>query len=217
MLGRRNSDHVPLQSADPMSSGNPYASQSPRGFEQPQKKSRKKMWIIIGVIVALIVIIGAVLGGVLGSRASNDSSSSGSGSSADQANGGNSGGAVPSGVSGVNSEAVTATNQDRYLAVATNSNWMLPVYPSTVSLPIQFRCQNSWLDWNCRIRRAHRFWIRSVVARRLVHTQQQLNSTSPSTRCSPVQVGRLECRSAHQRPILQLLERIHSQERFRPR
>jgi flagellar basal body-associated protein FliL len=125
-----------------MSSGNPYASQSPRGFEQPQKKSRKKMWIIIGVIVALLVIIGAVLGGVLGSRASNDSSSSGSGSSADQANGGNSGGAVPSGVSGVNSEAVTATNQDRYLAIATDSQWMLPVYPSTVSVQIHFCCRN---------------------------------------------------------------------------
>ena len=100
------------------------------------------MWIIIGVIVALLVIIGAVLGGVLGSRASNDSSSSGSGSSADQANGGSSGGAVPSGVSGVNSEAVTATNQDRYLAVATNSDWMLPVYPSTVSLSDQCCCQD---------------------------------------------------------------------------
>jgi hypothetical protein len=117
-----------------MSSGNPYASQSPRGFDQPEKKSRKKMWIIIGVIVALIVIVGAVVGGVLGSRASNDSSS-GSGSSADQANGGsgNDNAAAPSGVTNVNSEALTATAQDRYLAIATDSAWMLPVYPSAVS------------------------------------------------------------------------------------
>jgi flagellar basal body-associated protein FliL len=120
-----------------MSSGNPYASQSPRGFDQPEKKSRKKMWIIIGAIIALLVIIGAVLGGVLGSRASNDSSSSGSGSSADQANGGsgtgNGNAGAPSGVTNVNSEAVTATNQDRYLAIATDSQWMLPVYPTGVS------------------------------------------------------------------------------------
>lgn len=132
MMGRRDSDHVPLASADPMSSGNPYASQSPRGFEQPQKKSRKKMWIIIGVIIALIVIIGAVLGGVLGSRSSNDSSSGGSKSAADNANGNGNAGA-PSGVTGVNSEAVTATNENRYLAIATDSQWMLPVYPTGVS------------------------------------------------------------------------------------
>jgi hypothetical protein len=134
MLGHDHSDHVPLRSADPMSSGNPYASQSPRGFDQPEKKSRKKMWIIIGVIVALIVIVGAVVGGVLGSRASNDSSS-GSGSSADQANGGsgNDNAAAPSGVTSVNSEALTATAADRYLAIATDSHWMLPVYPSAVS------------------------------------------------------------------------------------
>jgi hypothetical protein len=132
MMGQRNSNHVPLASADPMSSGNPYASQSPRGFEQPQKKSRKKMWIIIGVIVALLVIIGAVLGGVLGSRSSSDSSSGGSKSAADNASGNGNAGA-PSGVSNVNSEALTATNENRYLAIATDSEWMLPVYPTGVS------------------------------------------------------------------------------------
>jgi cytoskeletal protein RodZ len=134
MFGRNNDksdpDHLPLQSADPMSSGNPYASQSPRGFEQPEKKSRKKLWIILGVVLALIVIIGAVLGGVLGSRSSNNDSSSGNKSSSDAANG-NVG--APSGVSNVNSEAVTATNEDRYLAIATDSQWMLPVYPTGVS------------------------------------------------------------------------------------
>lgn len=137
MLGRTSTEHAPLQSSDPMSSGNPYASQSPQGFNERPKKSRKKLWIIIGVIVAIIVILAAVLGGVFGSRASDDSSS-GSGSSADQANGGGSGGGngnagAPSGVSNVNSEALTATESNRYLAIATDSEWMLPVYPTGVS------------------------------------------------------------------------------------
>lgn len=166
MMGNRDSDHVPLNSADPMSSGNPYASQSPRGFEQPQKKSRKKLWIIIGVIVALIVIIGAVLGGVLGSRASNDSSSGGSKSAADNANGGNGNAGVPSGVSNVNSEAVTATNQDRYLAIATNSQWMLPVYPTGVSL-VTPTCRSKLIsDRNCWVLRTDRFRFRRFLARR---------------------------------------------------
>jgi hypothetical protein len=167
MMGQRNSNHVPLASADPMSSGNPYASQSPRGFEQPQKKSRKKMWIIIGVIVALLVIIGAVLGGVLGSRSSSDSSSGGSKSAADNASGNGNAGA-PSGVSNVNSEALTATSENRYLAIATDSEWMLPVYPTGVS-PSFHIWSKLMLDWNCRICRTYRFRIGQLLARRQLH------------------------------------------------
>ena len=138
MFGRSSDDHLPLQSADPMSSGNPYASQSPQGFNQQPKKSKKKLWIILGVILAILIIVGAVVGGVVGSRSGNDSSSSGSGSAADQANGGgNAGGGngntgAPSGVSNVNSEALTATAANRYLAIATESDYMLPVYPTGV-------------------------------------------------------------------------------------
>lgn len=162
MMDRRDSDHVPLASADPMSSGNPYASQSPRGFEQPQKKSRKKMWIIIGVIVALIVIIGAVVGGVVGSRSSSDSSSGGSKSAADNASGNGNAGA-PSGVSNVNSEALTATDENRYLAIATDSEWMIPVYPTGVS-PSLHVCSKLISDWDCWIRRTYRFGIWQLVA-----------------------------------------------------
>jgi len=168
-MDRRDSDHVPLASADPMSSGNPYASQSPRGFEQPQKKSRKKLWIIIGVVVALIVIIGAVVGGVVGSRSSSDSSSGGSKSAADNASGsGNGNAGAPSGVSNVNSEALTATNENRYLAIATDSEWMIPVYPTGVS-PSFHVCSKLIADWNCWIRRTYRFWIWQLVARRQLH------------------------------------------------
>lgn len=122
-----------------MSSGNPYASQSPQGFNQKPKKSRKKLWIILGIILAIIIIVGAVVGGVLGSRAGNDDSSSGGGNSADQANGGGNGGGngntgAPSGVSNVNSEALTATEANRYLAIATDSEYMLPVYPTGVRI-----------------------------------------------------------------------------------
>jgi hypothetical protein len=137
---RQSTDHIPLASADPMGSSNPYAaSSSPRGFAQP-KKSRKKLWIILGSILALLIILGAVLGGVLGSRASKNTSTSSAGSgtgnnaaiSGSPANTG-----VPSGApSSINSAALTATAANRYLAVATNSDYMLPVYATGVSRPL---------------------------------------------------------------------------------
>lgn len=208
MLGRNSTEHAPLNSSDPMSSGNPYASQSPQGFNERPKKSRKKLWIIIGIIVAIIVILGAVLGGVLGSRASNDDSSSGSGNSADQANGGNGGGngnaGVPSGVSNVNSEAVTATNANRYLAIATNSQWMLPVYPTGVSsnlhrtftLKLMISDQHRWI---CRTDFV-RFW--RLVACRPITTVERLYPRSSSTWCAAVQVGCSYRWSDRQQPVL---------------
>lgn len=111
----------------PMGPTNPYAATSPSGGYVPKKKRNKWLWIGIPV-VAILIIVGAVLGGVLGSRAADKKGGgSGSGSGSGSGGGGNTG--LPSGVSG-NSEALTATgaNGQKYLAVATDSEWMLPVY-----------------------------------------------------------------------------------------
>jgi hypothetical protein len=125
-----------------MSSNNPYAFGSSDGYRQTPKKSKKKWWIIGGIIAA-IIIIGAVVGGVVGSRSNNGSSSSSSTNNGNVANG-NANTGVPSGVTGVNSEALTATgiNGGKYLAIETNSEYMLPVYATGVSL-------SSLLKWKC--------------------------------------------------------------------
>lgn len=84
---------------------------------------KKKKWIIAGII-ALVVILAAVLGGVFGSRAakSNDSDDDGkSGSSTGDEN--------------VEDPVVSESVKlelGRY-ATATNSQYLIPVYPSTVS------------------------------------------------------------------------------------
>ena len=117
-------EHIPL--TDPMSSGNPNAASSPRGYDAPRKNSRKKWYWICGILLAIIVI-GAVLGGVLGTQLNKDdddkSSKSGSSGSSSDSNTG-----VPSGVSNVNTATKTAANGDTYLAIATDSEYMLPVY-----------------------------------------------------------------------------------------
>jgi hypothetical protein len=115
-----------------MSSANPYAS---AGSYQPQKKKRN-LWLWIGIPIALLIILGAVLGGVLGTQLNKGGSKS-----SDSGSSGNSGGivntGVPSGVTGVNSAAATATgaNGEVYLAVATDS-YYLPVYATGVSYTI---------------------------------------------------------------------------------
>lgn len=117
---------------DPMSSSNPAAAQSPYALP-PKKKSRKKWWIL-AAIIALLVIIGAVVGGVVGSRHSSSSSNN----SANSSNGGSNSGANANGDSngsaGAGSTATGANgNQDVYLAVTTDSEWMLPGYGTATS------------------------------------------------------------------------------------
>jgi hypothetical protein len=104
-----------------------------QGTGAARPRRRISNWIKIGVPVLLVVILAAVLGGVLGSRAANknsDSSSSSSGSSS----GGNSG----------NNAGGTITSGGRF-AVATNSEFMVPVYPSTVSFSLSW-CPVLYID-----------------------------------------------------------------------
>jgi hypothetical protein len=107
--------------ATPYGAGDPFYNES-SGFIAPHAgKKRTNNWIKIGVPVLILVIIGAVVGGVLGSR-SGKSKAAGSGGS------GNSG----SDTAAESSAASVKLAVGRF-ATATNSKYMMPVYPSTVS------------------------------------------------------------------------------------
>jgi len=101
----------------PYGSGDPYYHES-SGFITPHPvKKRTSNWIKIGVPVLILVIIGAVVGGVLGSR-SKSKDSGGAGSA--------------SGEAAASSAASVKLDIGRF-ATATNSEFMMPIYPSTVS------------------------------------------------------------------------------------
>ncbi|THV07870.1 hypothetical protein K435DRAFT_825197 [Dendrothele bispora CBS 962.96] len=87
----------------------------------PASRSKRGVspWIKFGIPVGVVVILAAVLGGVLGSRASKNSSSDGSGGSAQ-------------GAAAASSAASAAHDLGRF-ATATNSEFMVPVYPSFTS------------------------------------------------------------------------------------
>lgn len=103
------SDHSPY------GSGDPYYNES-TGYitPHPAKKAGVSNWIKIGVPVAVLVIVGAVVGGVLGSRKTASSSS---------ASGGGTGAAA----------SVTGSNGLGRFASATNSLYLVPLYPSTTN------------------------------------------------------------------------------------
>ncbi len=103
-----------VNQSNPYGSGDPYYNES-TGFINPQKqKQGTSKWIKIGIPVAVVVIAAAVVGAVLGIRSSKNSSSTSSASSkGDQAAG-------------------SAQGDLAIFATATASQFMLPIYPSTV-------------------------------------------------------------------------------------
>ncbi|KAG6896416.1 hypothetical protein C0992_008418 [Termitomyces sp. T32_za158] len=104
----------------PYGAGDPYYNES-SGYITPHPvKKRTSNWIKIGVPVLILVIIGAVLGGVLGSRASKtNEGSEGSGSSSKS--------------EAAASSAASVKLEIGRFATSTNSEFMMPVYPSTAS------------------------------------------------------------------------------------
>ncbi|KAJ7582584.1 chondroitin AC/alginate lyase [Mycena floridula] len=96
------------------------ADESNAGLVSGSQK-RTSNWIKIGIPVAVLVIVGAVVGGVLGSRAHKNNSSASSSS--------NSGSENPAAAS----SAVSAKNAVGLFATATNSEFMVPIYPSTTN------------------------------------------------------------------------------------
>lgn len=105
----------------PYGAGDPYYAES-TGYitPQPAKKRGISNWIKIGVPVLILIIVAAVLGGVLGSRASKNDSASSNGASGADSN-------SPDG-SGNNNVDLA----DSRFATATDSQWLEPLYPSTV-------------------------------------------------------------------------------------
>lgn len=86
----------------------------------PTPKKGVSKWIKIGLPVALLVVIAAVLGGVLGSRHHSSATASSASSSA------------------AASSAASAQKAIGIFATSTNSEYMMPVYPSTVSYLIAY-------------------------------------------------------------------------------
>ncbi|KAI5835322.1 hypothetical protein K523DRAFT_228478 [Schizophyllum commune Tattone D] len=118
MPANYDSIHSGGQGASPYGSGDPYYNES-TGYITPHNAPSKKgtsKWVKIGIPVAVIIIVAAVLGGVLGSRASNKDSEAASSDSSAAA-----------------SAAVSAKNDVGIFATATNSEYMMPVYPSTTN------------------------------------------------------------------------------------
>lgn len=112
----------------PYGSGDPYYQQS-TGYITPAPVSKKRTsnWIKIGIPVLIVVIAAAVVGGILGARhASNTKSSGGSQDPA----------------SAASSAASLKSAVGRY-ATATESKYMIPVYPSTVCCLSSFLCPSN--------------------------------------------------------------------------
>lgn len=110
--------------ATPYGSGDPYYTAS-TGYITPQPAPKKGLskWIKIGVPLLVLATIAAVIGGVLGSRAKK---SVGTNSSNGSSTGSSTGEAAASSVASVKLEI------GRF-ATATDSEFMMPIYPSTVS------------------------------------------------------------------------------------
>jgi hypothetical protein len=75
-------------------------------------KKRTSKWLTIGIPILVIVIAGAVVGGIFGSKKKNNSSSSAAAAA---------------------SSAASAKTAFGRFATATDSEFMVPLYPSTVS------------------------------------------------------------------------------------
>jgi len=114
-----------LESRSPYGSGDPYYSAS-TGYIAPANSKRSlSKWIKFGVPVGILVVAGAVVGAVLGTRHHGGSSSS-SGSSS-------------SGNPAAASSAISAKNAVGVFPTATDSEYMVPVYPATVRFYVDSR------------------------------------------------------------------------------
>jgi hypothetical protein len=105
----------------PYGSGDPYYNSS-TGYitpPNPKKSLGKNKWIKFGVPVGILVIAGVVVAAVLATRHHGHNSSSSS---------------KDSGSPAAASSAISAKNAVGVFPTATNSEFMVPVYPSTVRL-----------------------------------------------------------------------------------
>ncbi|KAL7285465.1 hypothetical protein ACG7TL_000562 [Trametes sanguinea] len=131
---RRPPSSFPLLMAD-------YANET-SGLTTSRPKTRSRKWLWIGVPVAIAVILAAVLGGVLGSRAHkhhNDNASADASTSS------------PTGEAAA-SQAASIKEAVGLYPTGTNSQYLLPLYPSTTNTaafttPTFHESSNSALAW----------------------------------------------------------------------
>lgn len=88
----------------------------------PPRKRGVNKWIKFGIPLAIVIIVAAVVAGVVASRKKN-SDSSASGGSSSSSDGG-------SGTGGTNGAGSAGSGR---FATATDTQFMVPIYPSTVS------------------------------------------------------------------------------------
>jgi hypothetical protein len=107
--------NTPLRNS-PYGSGDPYYNES-SGYITPHRPPKKTVskWVKFGIPVAIVVIAAAVLGGVLGSRGSKNSSSAAAQGSA------------------AATSAISVKNDLGHFPTATDSQYLVPIYPMTVS------------------------------------------------------------------------------------
>lgn len=116
----------------------PYGSTDPRhhestGYIAPAPLQRKKglsKWIKFGIPLLIAVIIAAVVAGVVATRKHNSNAST------------SSSGSASAGSPAAASSAVSAKLAIGRFATATDSEFMVPVYPSTVSLTALLCCRD---------------------------------------------------------------------------
>ncbi|TCD65659.1 hypothetical protein EIP91_002332 [Steccherinum ochraceum] len=126
----------------PYGSGDPYYSASTGYITPAPMKRRVSNWVKIGVPVLIVVIVAAVLGGVLGSRAHNNNKNASASGAADTS---------PTGEAAA-SNAASVKNAIGVYPTATDSLYLLPIYPSTTNTaaftsPTFNPSSNSALAW----------------------------------------------------------------------
>ena len=119
---------IDSHSPSPYGSGDPYYNASTGYISPATPKKPVNKWIKIGIPIGILVIAGAVVAGVLASRHHSHNSSSSNSSSGSPA---------------AASSALSAKNAVGIFPTGTDSEFMVPLYPSTVSFTtfeIYFRC-----------------------------------------------------------------------------
>ncbi|KAI0347815.1 hypothetical protein BDW22DRAFT_1319654 [Trametopsis cervina] len=106
----------------PYGSGDPYYNASSGYITPMPMKKRTSNWIKFGVPVLIVVIVAAVVGGVVGSRHHSSSTSASGGTSSSSGD-----------QSAAASSAASVQNALGVYPTATNSLYLIPLYPSTTN------------------------------------------------------------------------------------